>query len=263
MAVAIPLLVAYAAGAAGVTATVAGIAATAAAVVAAKTGISEKVNKAASNVFGEDLVKVANIAGAAYMAYSSFTGEGMFGAGAGGGEAAATSTTTGEMAHASLDAADAAMGAAATPGAAEAAAAGDLSAMGVAQPATAGVLDVGAPAGATVTVRGQPLERVAGAGQAPSGVRTSGTEFKPDIATRVGDFWNKAGDQTRAALITVGGNTIAGSARSAAEAKQLEEQRRIEEERRRRFQTGSGILIGGNAFYGARAPSLIPQLPGL
>lgn len=36
----------------------------------AVTGMSEKINKAASNVFGEDLVKVANIAGAAYSVFN-------------------------------------------------------------------------------------------------------------------------------------------------------------------------------------------------
>jgi hypothetical protein len=34
------------------------------------TGINDKINKAASKVFGEDLVKIANIAGIAYGAYN-------------------------------------------------------------------------------------------------------------------------------------------------------------------------------------------------
>ena len=45
------------------------------------TGANDKINAAASKVFGKDTVKIANIAGAMYMAYQAF------GSGATGGEA--------------------------------------------------------------------------------------------------------------------------------------------------------------------------------
>ena len=73
MAIVIPYLIAStAAGAAaaaaiGVTATTL---ATLTTVAFAVTGINDKINKAASNVFGEDLVKVANIVGTVYGAYN-------------------------------------------------------------------------------------------------------------------------------------------------------------------------------------------------
>lgn len=94
MAIAVPLLM-MAAGA-----STAAIAATT--LVLAVTGISAKINKAAANVFGEDLVKAANIVGGVYLAYTSLT------AGAGGEAAAGDAATTGaEGADAAANAADA------------------------------------------------------------------------------------------------------------------------------------------------------------
>jgi hypothetical protein len=75
MAIAVPFLLT----AAGATATTVAMVSVAFAV----TGINQKIDKAASNVFGEDLVKVATIAGLAYGAYN-----GGFGFGEGAGEAA-------------------------------------------------------------------------------------------------------------------------------------------------------------------------------
>lgn len=46
------------------------MAATITAVAFAVTGINDKINRAAANVFGEDLVKVANIAGTVFAAYN-------------------------------------------------------------------------------------------------------------------------------------------------------------------------------------------------
>lgn len=74
MAVAIPLLM-MAGGATATTALVVGVA-------FAVTGINDKINKAASGVFGEDLVKVANIAGMAYGAYQAGAFDGLSSAGA-------------------------------------------------------------------------------------------------------------------------------------------------------------------------------------
>ena len=73
MAIAIPFLIASTATGAAVAAAIGVTAATLATVTTiafAVTGINEKINKAASNVFGEDLVKVVNIAGMAYGMYN-------------------------------------------------------------------------------------------------------------------------------------------------------------------------------------------------
>jgi hypothetical protein len=73
MAIAVPLLLANTAagaaiaGAIGISATTLAVATS---VVFQVTGVNDKINKAAANVFGEDLVKVANIAGIAYGAYN-------------------------------------------------------------------------------------------------------------------------------------------------------------------------------------------------
>ncbi|MCA0214518.1 MAG: hypothetical protein LCH79_15240 [Proteobacteria bacterium] len=83
MAIAVPLLMtATGAGAAlGAAIGISGAMATALTTVAfSVTGISDKINKAAASVFGEDLVKIGNIFGAAY---------GAFGGGFGIGDAAA------------------------------------------------------------------------------------------------------------------------------------------------------------------------------
>lgn len=66
MAVAVPLIM----GAAGAS-TLATVATT---LVLGATGINAKIDKAASKVFGEDLVKIGNIAGAAFMAWDAFGG---------------------------------------------------------------------------------------------------------------------------------------------------------------------------------------------
>ena len=74
MAIVVPLLVANTAAGAAIAGAI-GISTTALSVATSiafqVTGINDKINKAASKVFGEDLVKVANIAG---MAYGAFNG---------------------------------------------------------------------------------------------------------------------------------------------------------------------------------------------
>ena len=74
MAVAVPLLLANTAAGMAIAGTIGvtvGTLATVTAVAFQVTGINDKINKAASKVFGEDLVQVANLAG---MAYSGFNG---------------------------------------------------------------------------------------------------------------------------------------------------------------------------------------------
>lgn len=96
MAVVIPIIMAYTgatatiASAVGLTAAIGSAAAatvvsTVASIAFQVTGINDKVNKAASKVFGEDMVKVINIAGAVYGAVNG-------GFGGGGADAAAAAT---------------------------------------------------------------------------------------------------------------------------------------------------------------------------
>ena len=70
MAIVVPFLVEAGVAAAGYTAATATMAAVATSVVFQVTGVNDKINKAASKVFGEDLVQIANIAGAVYGAYN-------------------------------------------------------------------------------------------------------------------------------------------------------------------------------------------------
>lgn len=74
MAVAVPLLLANTAAGMAIAGTIGvsvGTLATVASIAFQVTGINDKINKAASKVFGEDLVQVANLAG---MAYAGFNG---------------------------------------------------------------------------------------------------------------------------------------------------------------------------------------------
>lgn len=72
MAIVVPFLVSYGATAMGVAAATATTIATITSVAFQVTGINNKINKAASKVFGEDLVMIANVAGAVYGAVNGF-----------------------------------------------------------------------------------------------------------------------------------------------------------------------------------------------
>ena len=107
MAVAVPLLLANTAAGMAIAGTIGvtvGTLATVTAVAFQVTGINDKINKAASNVFGEDLVQVANLAG---MAYSGFNGgwqsEGLSGM-LGGAEVAAGGADVASVADKAFDA---------------------------------------------------------------------------------------------------------------------------------------------------------------
>lgn len=103
MAIAVPLLM----GAAGFGST----AIMATSLVMGVSGIGGKINKAASKVFGEDLVNIANIGGAAFMAFSGGFSSGAEGA-MNGLDPANLSTATSEAAAATSAADSAAMAAA-------------------------------------------------------------------------------------------------------------------------------------------------------
>ena len=70
MAIVVPFIASAGLGAIGITGAAATIASVATSVVFQVSGINDKINKAASKVFGEDLVNVANIAGAVYCAWN-------------------------------------------------------------------------------------------------------------------------------------------------------------------------------------------------
>ena len=107
MAVAVPLLLANTAAGMAIAGTIGvsvGTLATVASIAFQVTGINDKINKAASKVFGEDLVQVANLAG---MAYSGFNGgwqsEGLSGM-LGGAEVAAGGADVASVADKAFDA---------------------------------------------------------------------------------------------------------------------------------------------------------------
>ena len=107
MAVAVPLLLANTAAGMAIAGTIGvtvGTLATVTAVAFQVTGINDKINKAASKVFGEDLVQVANLAG---MAYAGFNGgwqsEGLSGV-LGGAEVAAGGADVASVADKAFDA---------------------------------------------------------------------------------------------------------------------------------------------------------------
>lgn len=85
MAIIVPILVSYGATALGVAATTATLIGTVTSLAFQVTGINNKINKAASKVFGEDLVMIANVAGAVYGAVN-----GGFDFGGGAAEGVAT-----------------------------------------------------------------------------------------------------------------------------------------------------------------------------
>lgn len=212
MAIAIPLLMM--AGGAGTMA----IAATT--LVMAVTGISKKINDAASNVFGEDLVKAANLIGGVYIAYTSIAGTGAEaaagGAEAGAADAAATTDAATNVTEAAT-AADTATTAAAGNGTAAADFAGNMPTGSAAQAATAPVTapttlapDAAAAAsgGSTPTVQTTAEElakRKAADAAAQKGASLGGK------TGQVSSWWNGLSDQSKAAVIQTGGSMLSGA----------------------------------------------------
>lgn len=121
MAIVVPFLVNAGATAMGLSAATATIASVATSVVFQVTGVNDKINKAASKVFGEDLVKVANIAGAVYGAWNGGFSLDPAKEFLGFGEAASSATSLADSAPALTEASWAADGAANTAAITEAA----------------------------------------------------------------------------------------------------------------------------------------------
>jgi hypothetical protein len=239
MAVAIPILIA--ATAAGATAAAAiGISATALAIgtglVLQVTGINDKINKAASKVFGEKLVSVANIAGSIFLGATA--------AGLIGGAAEAAGGALAGAAGAAEGGAQAAANAAwSAGGAAEVAGGAGVSGL-------AGVDAAQTVANATFGSGG--AAEVANGVTAPSAFDSS-LKAAQQGATKVGEglktAWNSMGDKTQAAVMQMGGQALAGM--SAGKAAEEAEKQRIANENR--YRSGSGLT------YWQRKPSYTPS----
>lgn len=238
MAVVVPLVMA----AAGATATTIALTSIALAV----TGISGKINKAATKVFGEDLVKVANIAGSMYLAFGGgFSGGGEAAAGAADGLGGVVDATGGietaiEMAnnggtslaggYASAYGADAVVDATG----------------GVETAVEAANNAVRPQAGAQLYGRDAALEarQAPGSGAARAGGSTPGAGGAKGVFESAGGSLGKAKDwfsalpeRTQAAVIQAGGELVMGAAGGYARGKQ------VEDEREARKNHGSGTRL--------------------
>lgn len=227
MAVAIPLIVmaagAGAAAAIGVSVTTLAIGT---GLVLQATGINAKINKAASKVFGEKLVNIANIAGSVFIGASA---AGLLGAAEGASSLASTAASAvPEGVAAAADAADLAM------------------AQGLPGASTASSLSGGASA-ANQLAAGTGVPPVGGGLPAPSiGEPTGILKQAQQGATKIGEglksAWNSMGDKGQAAALQIGGQMLSGA--SAGKAAEEAEKQRIANENR--YKSGSGLTYWQN-----------------
>lgn len=245
MAVAVPMIMAATGASAAVGAAI-GVSATlvtaATGVLVAATGIGAKINKAASKVFGEDLVNFANIAGSVFMATGGDVGD-LFG---GGAEAAgALSSAGGSLVDPLMAGADIAS-AAAMPsfevGSVLGGAGDAAGALASAQPA----FGVQMPSFEVGSVLGNGPAAAPGLQPAsqPGGMPGGGA------LKTASEWWAKQSDPTKAALIQVGGNVVAGTAQGVAKAREMKDLR--DERLRREAIFNSGSKLGST--YGPRTP---------
>jgi len=252
MAVAIPIIMAV-----GFEATAATIIATS--LVLTATGANAKINAEASKVFGKDVVSLANIAGAVYLAGS--------GGSAGGGS---------EEAVSGMDlAADAGQGATGANGITEAANSlngGAAGTMGTAQFGSAPPADLtfsdagqsgfnveplpgsdptavqfGGPTsmqpGALSQAAGSPAPGQVTAPAAPSVPGNPAAVPKPtstggvDLLSRAGDAWKNLGDRGQGALIQVAGGVMQGYGQAQTQQALLDQQRANDA----KYRSGSGL----------------------
>lgn len=244
MAIAIPILLMATEVGAGIAAAVGaaiGVGATTVAIgtglVLSATGISAKIDKAASKVFGKDLVNFANIAGSIYLA---------------GGAMGAWDTASGSLASA---AAGGAGGVSPPPGSLENAAFMEANAGGVMADPTAGVAQANmglnmdptaTPANQGVT---QPTNPNASLKAAKLGTTPAGTGTVDTATQKAAGIWNGLGDRTQAAALQIGGNILSGAAQGKAA--QAAEAARIANENR--YRSGSGLS------YWQQRPSYTPR----
>lgn len=216
----------------------------------AATGINAAIDKAASKVFGKDLVKIGNIAGAVFMGAQ---GAGLFDSAASAGtsavsegasavsgmDLAADAGTAASSAGNSVSAAAGAMDGAAQGGALQAMGSGsngqwDVPGSGIsADQARYGAVENSAAS--TAKPAGAPT-----AGGAPSTAPPPGAPPKPtsdSVWDKATGAWKSLGDRGQGALLQVGGNLLSGMANSAAQAKAAADQRAYES----KYRSGSGL----------------------
>lgn len=265
MAVVVPLLISAAAGAAGLTATMATIATVAGGLVAAKSGLSKRIDDAAGKVFGKDLVKVGNIAGMFLAPSANAWGAENWGSmagtatsvGAAAGNAALAESAVAGGGYVGASSATPAL-AATAPSALDAAvaSAGDASGAMARQA-------IGSSSPLSYTPAGPSSY---GAIQASQGVAPGG-----GLMDKVGSAWDKAGaafkgmsPQAQSAAIQAGGQIVSGAAQGYSTGRQMQDQerRRLEEEERirQRYRSGSGLSfrqqpIGALAAVRQQAPT--------
>jgi hypothetical protein len=238
----------------------------------AVTGISAKIDKAASKVFGEDVVKFANIAGAVFMAAGGSEWLSQAGASAGSGtDTAINGLDLADDASALADGASGAGGeavASSTPGVVDAsmeAALAENAASAYAPMTDAQMLggfeaDAGGLAGVTAsdpTAMAPPTSTPQSSGALSRATQTTpnaaGTGTAPGSGPfdKVAQFWNSSDPKTRGALLQVGGNLLSGGMQGYAQGKQLEQQQAYERERDSIYRSGSGYDY---TKYGPRKP---------
>lgn len=235
MAVIIPLVM-YAAGAELTTIAITSLALTA-------VGANAAINKAASSVFGKDLVSFANIAGGVFLATS---GSGMWDSPSSvsdvsgmGIDQMGASTMTPQAIEAAA-ASGAGGGAAAVPaGGALATAAGDIPTAGFENLPTnpSGISPAQQQYGAVENgaATSGPATGPATAGTAPAGAPPK--PFADAVWDKVTGAWKSLGDKGQGALLQVGGNLLAGAANSANQAKMAADQRAYDS----KYRSGSGL----------------------
>lgn len=230
MAIAIPLIVmAAGAGAAAAIGVSVATLAIGTGLVLQATGINAKINKAASKVFGEKLVNIANIAGSVFI---GATAAGLIG----GAQSAA-----GGLAGAAGSAAETAGAVAGDVGAAMNAA--EMGAQGA-----AGVNSVsGGASAANQLASGVGVPPVGGGIQTPSvggfdGALKVAKEGVGKVGEGISSAWNSMGDKTKAAALQIGGQMLSGA--SAGKAAEEAEKQRIANENR--YRSGSGLSYWQN-----------------
>lgn len=230
MAVAVPILLSATGASAAIGAAVgvsAGIVTAGAGLLVGATGIGKSINKAASKVFGEDLVNVANLAGGIALASGWNPGEtwsSLAGSSSGGG---ALSSGVGAPAGGAQPAMDLSTSDIGVGGAS----AGGGAAQVVDQPASAMRLAERNSYSSDPNAAATRAAVDRGAVQASPGGALS------RVLDKASEAWDKAGDRTKAALITTGGQALAGMAQGYETAKDRAEKRR----RERIYQSGSGL----------------------
>lgn len=236
MAVAVPLLMGATGASAAIGAAVgvsAGIVTAATGVLVAASGVGKKINKAASKVFGEELVSFANIAGGVFLAAGGDPGSIFGGGGSGGGALASAGGIDGMSAFES---------AASTAGQGQALVEPFAAVAQQADPfaQAASGFEMGSIIGngpAAMDPRVPPVSQ-------PGGMPGGGA------LKTASEWWSKQSDPTKAALIQGAGQVVSGAAQGYAKAAEMKD---LREERRRReeiFNSGSRM----NATYGPRAP---------